>query len=79
MACPNCGNDMQARRTLSQVYWCPRCGSIRDGQRDQPALVGRLEAFVGTLRIGDTEDARIIDAMQRLGIFECLPNGSNKQ
>jgi len=81
-ACDNCSQAMQLivgspahRDGDLRIWWCPRCGSLKDSESDRPALIGRLESFCNSLRIGDTEDDRIINAMERVGIFECLPKG----
>jgi len=78
MACPNCDHTMHSISSLSQVYWCPRCGSIRDGKSEQPALVGRLAKFCNMLQDEDPEDRDLLNAMRRIGILECLAKVANK-
>jgi tRNA(Ile2) C34 agmatinyltransferase TiaS len=68
MPCPTCAHTMQSITDL--VFWCPRCGTIRDGSHcDAPVLVGRLIEFAGNL---SDEHQHLIDEFERLGIRDSI-------
>ena len=58
MSCPTCDHTMQdvAKREDWNLFWCPRCGTLKiqdAAENDEacriPFLIGRLREFVATL------------------------------
>ena len=68
MACENCDHTMQG--VIPGVFWCPRCGTIKSGERqDAPKLVGRVVEFAGKLT---DEHQDLIEEFERLGVREAI-------
>lgn len=81
MACPTCGHTMQNLGVDSgpgptrRVFWCPRCGTLREELSDgtgaqtsdeAPKLVGRCREF------GETLGPAWFGLWRRLGILEAI-------
>jgi len=75
MACKTCGHTMScvAANGLNAVFWCPRCGHLKDGgiggEGERPSLVGRVIEFASKLT---DEHQDLIDEFERLGIRESI-------
>ena len=73
MACPNCGSDMQHVATSLRIFWCPRCGTLKEKGNDQaPKLVERVIQFCETLDENEPDDRDTIVTLHRLGILELI-------
>jgi len=72
-ACPNCDHAMQHVTTTNRVFWCPRCGTLKEmDEVCTPGLIDRVIAFCETLDDKEPEDREIIATMKRLGIHESI-------
>ena len=78
MACPTCDHTMYGvlRNENKQVYWCPRCGTLRveTGSNyfiddSEPKLVGRCRRYAETFRHRGEE---MPDEWRVFGIAESL-------
>ena len=73
MACPICDHTMQSM--CLDVFWCPRCGTVRDAGRDSsaiPMLVQRVVDFGSLLNDESDDVAELIVEFERLGIRESI-------
>jgi len=42
MACPTCDHTLQNINAKPPIFWCPRCGTIKDGDSsEEPTIVKR--------------------------------------
>ncbi len=48
MACPTCDHTLQ--RIAEETAWCPRCGTLVDGNPEAPKLVERAALLVNHVR-----------------------------
>lgn len=74
MPCPVCEHTM--RGLTAKVYWCPRCGTVRDVRHyhpdivpdrwECPSLVDRVKELIPTL------DANTLVRAHVLGILEAV-------
>jgi hypothetical protein len=71
MACPTCDHTMQS--IGNQLFWCPRCGTLKDRHAETasgvPTLVGRCRDFQETI-YGDC--AEHMDQWHKTGIRESI-------
>lgn len=81
MACPTCDHTMHP--ISLDVFWCPRCGTIRMREREKtvddgvrtlnrdevPMLVKRITEFAGILT---DEHEELIREFERLGVRESI-------
>lgn len=76
MACHNCDHTMQRLSGSQEWFWCPRCGSLKNSQcqephgNETPELVDRVRWFLDEL--GSTEN----EIGRQVGVHEsCLLPG----
>ena len=72
MACPTCDHTMQC--VNDNVFWCSRCGTLRDVMEvSPPKLVSRVNELInllGTVEWADTE--QLLERMRIMGIQESV-------
>lgn len=70
MACPTCDHTMQS--VAPEVFWCPRCGTLKAPEVSIPTLVCRCREFGKLL----PEDGEVdMELWRRLGIAEAIKGG----
>lgn len=79
MACPTCDHTMQLVGEGYKTFWCPRCGTIKFGEREaseKPKLVDRALEFGKCLPEGRYDRMDLIRLWcKELSVAECLYKG----
>lgn len=79
MACPNCDHTMQHVANTSCIFWCPRCGTLKEIDKCQSTkLATRVINFCETLDDNEPDDREIIATLHRLGIHESIARPGQK-
>lgn len=81
MSCPTCGHTMQRLDSVRHLFWCPRCGTLREEISDNtsgiptaqtndevPKLVARCREFEERV----PHSAGVIPLWQQTGIAESI-------
>lgn len=78
MACPNCDHTMQS--VSEWVWWCPRCGSIKDPNgTTKPKLVGKVVRFIELLEPDKADDELSLAVLKYLGVTESIALPGNRR
>ena len=56
----------------NRVWWCQRCGTLKDGGVSKPQLVNFVRKFCGTLNDDEPEDRMIATALKTAGVIEAI-------
>jgi len=66
MACPNCDHTMQNLGVYNRrIFWCPRCGTLRDYREWDDKTIDSAPMWVEKLRAEQVFGVNVINGILR--------------